>query len=105
MNTYKVITYCQEEEIDKIIGAASDAGAGNVGNYSHCAFITKGEGNWLSKEGSKPTSGEIGKMSRERECKVEFVCPETKIKSVVEAIKSNHSFETPQIDIIRLYEF
>jgi len=42
---YKVITFCPPDQTGKLIDAMSKAGAGDVGNYSHCAYITKGEGN------------------------------------------------------------
>ncbi|MBN2015343.1 divalent cation tolerance protein CutA [Candidatus Dojkabacteria bacterium] len=99
---YKVITFCPNNSIDKVISAMAEAGAGNVGNYSHCAFITKGEGNWFSGKGSNPTIGQVGKISREKENKIEMVCPKNKLKSVVEAIKRSHPYEEPEINVYEL---
>lgn len=102
---YKVITFCPKDALDKVIDAMAKAGAGTIGNYSHCAFITEGQGNWYSGEGSIPTIGEVGKMSREPECRVEMICPDDKLRNVKEAIKTSHPYETPEIDIIKLYDF
>lgn len=87
---------------DRIINAMSEAGAGVIGTYTHCAFITAGFGNWKSEKGSNPTIGEIGKMSREPEEKIEMVCPEDKLSDVVKAIKRAHPYEMPAVDVIKM---
>ncbi len=44
---FKIITLAPETVIDQIIKAMTQAGAGKIGDYSHYAFITRGQGNWL----------------------------------------------------------
>lgn len=68
------------ENTDEVINVMADAGAGIIGNYTHNAVITSVMGNWLSEKGSNPTIGEVGKMSRESENKIEMVCPEEKLE-------------------------
>ena len=99
---YKIFVFVPIDSTDIIINAAAEAGAGKIGNYSHCAFITKGKGNWKSLEGAHPTIGTVGKMSREPENKIEMLCPEYKLKDVIAAIKKVHPYETPVIDVIGL---
>ncbi len=101
---YKLFVFCpdKEEVINSIIDTASKAGAGIVGNYSCCAFITKGTGNWKSEEGAHPTIGEVGKMSREPEIRIEMICPNEKAVEVKKAIKSIHPYEEPEIDFVEL---
>jgi len=55
----KFFVFCPKDEkvIADVINAASEAGAGTIENYTHCAFITQGFGNWKSEEGSNPTIG------------------------------------------------
>jgi hypothetical protein len=89
---------------DELINAMSGAGAGIIGNYSHNAFITSGMGNWKSEEGAHPTIGEVGKMSREPENKVEMICPEEKLEAVIKAIRKVHPYEEPAIDVIKLFD-
>lgn len=91
-----------KENTDDLINAMADAGAGVIGNYTHNAVITSVMGNWMSEEGSNPTVGEVGKMSREPENKVEMVCPEEKLDELVRAIKKVHPYETPAIDVVKL---
>lgn len=99
---YKIFVFVPKDSTDKVIDAMAKAGAGVIGNYTHCAFITEGHGNWLSEEGSNPTVGAVGKMSRESENKVEMICPEDKLKAVVSAIKHSHPYETAPIDVIKM---
>ena len=100
----KLFVFAPKDKTDEIIDAMSKAGAGNIGNYSQCAFITPGEGNWKSEEGSTPTIGEVGKVSREPENKIEMICTEEKLEDVLKAVRSSHPYETPQVDILKLYE-
>ena len=98
----KVFVMCPKENTDELIEAMAEAGAGVIGNYSHNAFITPGFGNWKSEEGSNPTIGAVGKMSRESENKIEMVCPEDKLEDVARAIKGVHPYETPAVDVVKL---
>ena len=98
----KLYVMVPKENTEALIKAMAAAGAGVTGNYSHCAFITEGMGNWKSEEGANPTIGEIGKMSREPENKVEMVCSEDKLDTVVKAISETHPYENPTIDVIKL---
>lgn len=90
------------ENTDEIINAMADAGAGVIGNYTHNAVITSVMGNWMSEKDSNLTIGEIGKMSREPENKVEMVCPEDKLKQVVKAMRKVHPYETAAVDVFKL---
>lgn len=98
----KIVVFAPRENTDQIIEAMATAGAGVIGNYTHNAFITSGSGNWKSEEGSHPFIGEVGKMSREPENKIEMVCPEEKLEEVVKVIRKAHPYETPAIDVYKL---
>lgn len=81
-----------------------DAGAGRIGNYSHCAFVSQGEGYWKSLPGSNPTMGKVGELSIEEQYKIEMVCPKEALNEVIKAVHENHSYETPEINIIGLVD-
>ncbi len=97
---YKIFVTIPEAYTDELIEAMSHAGAGVVGNYTHCAFITKGFGNYLPSENAAPFIGSQNKMSREPEDKVEMICPKDRLVEVVKAIKEIHPYETPTIDVL-----
>ncbi|MFO0703692.1 MAG: hypothetical protein U0525_03135 [Patescibacteria group bacterium] len=91
-----------EKVTSSLIQAASNAGAGKIGNYSQCAFIIKGTGHWKSEEGSNPTDGKVGEISIEPQVKIEMVCPEDKAKEVELAVRKVHPYEEPEINFIKL---
>lgn len=89
-NVYKIFVTCPQSHTDEIINSMSQAGAGVVGNYTHCAFITHGTGSNLPTDSANPFIGEVGKMFREPEDKIEMICPKEKLEAVIEAIKKVH---------------
>lgn len=99
---HKVFVLIPKQNVDELINAMAKAGAGVVGEYTHNAFITEGMGNWFNSEGTSPTIGEVGKMSREPECKVEMVCPDSRLQDVISAVRNVHPYETPAIDVVKL---
>ena len=101
---YKFFVYCPDEEklIQKIIDVASEKGAGVYGNYSHVAFVTHGNGYWVSEEGAHPVEGEIGKQTKSKNARIEMTCPAKKIDEIVHAIKTVHPWEQVDIECMRL---
>jgi len=101
---YKLYIFCPNNPkiIQKIINAASDAGAGILGNYSHCASVIKCESQWKSEAGAHPTIGKVGSVSQVSEVKIEVICPEDKAEKVKKAIKQVHPYEEPAIEFHRL---
>lgn len=78
------------------------AGAGKIGNYTHCTFSTKGIGRFRPEEGAHPAVGEIGKFEAvEEEC-IETICEREILKQVIEAVKTVHPYEEAPFDIYPL---
>lgn len=102
---YKIFVTVPESHTDILIDEMSKAGAGIVGNYTHCAFITKGLGNYKPSESANPFIGEIGKINREPEDKVEMILPKNKLDDVIKVIKKVHPYETPTIDVVEILFF
>lgn len=104
---YKFFIFAPKDEkiIQSIIDAATKAGAGTIGNYTHCSFVTEGYGTWFPLPGSKPFLGEVGKFCREEEVKIEMECPEEKMKEVFEAVKKVHPYEKFTIDAVEIIRF
>lgn len=103
---YKFFVFVPEDDevINSIISAASSAGAGKIGNYSHCAFINKGQGNYIPEEGADPYIGKVGETSREDEVLIQMECSSDDAKDVQEAIKKVHPYEEVVIDFVKLVE-
>jgi hypothetical protein len=104
---YKFIIFAPKDEkvIISIINAAAKAGAGVVGNYTHCSFVTEGYGTWYPLPGAKPAIGKVGELSREGEVKIEMECPKEKMQEVLEAVKKVHPYDKFTIDAFEIRRF
>lgn len=104
---YKFFIYCPRDEkiIEEIINAAVKAGAGTVGKYTHCAFITEGYGTWYPLPGAKPAIGKVGELSKEEEVKIEMECPKEKMQDVFDSVRTVHPYDKISIDAISIERF
>jgi len=96
---YKIVVYVPEDHADKLREAMGNAGAGKIGNYTHCTFTLKGTGRFRPEEGANPTIGEIGKLEEVSEVRIETVCEGDKLQAVLQAIRDIHPYEEPATDV------
>ena len=101
---YKFFVFAPRDPkiIRTIIDAAAKAGAGKIGKYNKCAFITEGIGTWEADKDAHPHLGEVGKLENIKEVKIEMQCSDDCVKEVLRAIKKVHPYEEIVIDVIRL---
>lgn len=102
MTSFKVAVTVPEDEADRLRQAIGDVGGGKVGNYTHCSFSVKGTGRFLPTGGANPTIGEVGKPEQVAEERIEITCTEENLQAVIQAIRDNHSYEEPAIDVYKL---
>jgi hypothetical protein len=96
---YKIVMYVPASHADVLREAIGNAGAGVIGNYTHCTFTIKGTGRFKPTEGAHPTIGEVGKLEETEEERIETVCEEDKLKDILKAIKVVHPYEEPATDV------
>lgn len=99
MKKFKIVVYVPESDADKLREAMGNAGAGVIGNYTHCTFSIKGTGRFKPGEGSNPAIGEVGRLEQVAEERIETVCAEEKLRDVLRAIKEAHPYEEPATDV------
>jgi len=99
---YKIVVFVPEAAADKVREALGKAGAGKIGNYSHCTWSTKGIGRFVPLEGAKPTEGRIGKMEEVAEERIETICDKEKLDEVLKAVKAAHPHEEAPVDIYEI---
>ncbi len=99
---YKLITFVPHEHVDRVAEALFEAGAGWIGNYSHCSFRNEGTGTFLGHEGTNPTVGRPGELERAPETRIETIVPARNLSAVVAALHRSHPYEEPAFDIIQL---
>ena|SRR3990167_9125434 len=84
--------------------AMARAGAGRVGNYSHCSYSVKGIGRFMPTIGANPYLGKEGVIEEVVEERIETVCSREVLIHVLEEIKKAHPYEELIIDIYPVYE-
>ncbi len=90
--------------LDATLAAMAAAGAGVVGEYTHCSFANEGTGRFLPGAAANPAYGERGQINQEREVRVETFCPRDKAKEVAAAIRQAHPYEEVVLYIIPLLD-
>ncbi len=99
---YKIVIYVPETHADVLRDAIGNAGAGKIGNYSHCTFTLKGVGRFKPLEGAHPTIGTVGTLEEVQEDRIETVCSEDKLQTVLKAIREAHPYEEPATDVYQI---
>jgi dinuclear metal center YbgI/SA1388 family protein len=89
-------------DITTVHDALAEAGAGRIGNYSHCSFATAGTGQFRPLEGARPAIGEVGSLERVAETRLEMVLPRARRAGVVAALRASHPYEEPAFDVLEL---
>ncbi len=99
---YKLIVFVPEANADTVRKAMGDAGAGVIGNYSHCSFSSKGIGRFLPEYGANPAIGKVGTLEEVAEERIEVICEENKLQEVIAAMKAVHPYEEVAYDVYLL---
>ena len=95
----KLVVFAPKSHAEAIRKALGDAGAGAIGNYTHCSFSAEGYGRFLPGEGTNPFIGEAGRIEAVEEERIETVYPVTIEKQVIKAMLDAHPYEEPAYDI------
>jgi hypothetical protein len=98
----KLVTFVPETHADAVRTAMGEAGAGAIGNYTHCSFSSRGIGRYLPGEGANPSIGEVGTYEEVPEERIEVVCEMSLLPKVIAAIKAVHPYEEVAFDVYPL---
>lgn len=94
----KLVVFVPQTHEELVEEAIMRAGAGHIGNYSHCSFKTNGIGAFLPLEGSDPFIGKANKIEHVKETRLETIMPERISKSVIKAMLKVHPYEEVAYD-------
>lgn len=98
----KLVTFVPETHLPQVRGAVSAAGAGVIGEYTHCSFSTEGIGTFKPGGKARPFAGKKGAVNEEAERRFEILVPKARLSQVLEALLTTHPYEEVAYDIVTL---
>ena len=101
-NLRKIVVFVPSSHAEAVRNAMLNAGAGHIGNYSHCSYNLQGQGTFKAGDGCNPFVGKIGEMHFEDETRVETIAPAHMTGKIVRAMLAAHPYEEPAYDIYPL---
>ncbi len=97
---YKLEYYVPHSHLEATQRALFAAGAGQIGNYSECCWVTEGLGQFRPRQGANPFIGQQDQLEQEPEMKVELIFRRALKAEIVTALKASHPYETPAYQLI-----
>jgi dinuclear metal center YbgI/SA1388 family protein len=98
----KLVTYCPVAETDKLKKALFSAGAGHIGNYSECSFVSNGLSSYKGNENTNPTIGIPNIYHEEAESKIEVIYEKHLQSKIIKALHEVHIYEEVAYEIYSL---
>ncbi|OBG97953.1 Nif3-like dinuclear metal center hexameric protein [Mycobacterium sp. E3251] len=98
----KWVIYVPRDNAEAVRAAVFEAGAGHIGDYSHCSWSVSGIGQFLPHEGASPAVGSIGAVEKVAEDRFEVVAPARIRAAVLAAMRAAHPYEEPAFDVFAL---
>ncbi|XJZ26255.1 Nif3-like dinuclear metal center hexameric protein [Bacillota bacterium Lsc_1132] len=98
----KIVVFVPKGSAEQVRQALGNAGAGFIGNYSHCSFSTAGTGRFLPEDAANPFIGEVGSLEAVEEVRIETIVPEPLLKKALTAMLKAHPYEEVAYDVYPL---
>jgi dinuclear metal center YbgI/SA1388 family protein len=89
----QLTVYAPVSETSRLVAALAGAGAGAVGDYTECAFVVDGTGQFRPQPGAVPAVGEVGALHRGPEARISMVLPRSRRATVLAAMRAEHPYE------------
>ncbi|MCL6572424.1 MAG: Nif3-like dinuclear metal center hexameric protein [Bacillus sp. (in: Bacteria)] len=95
----KLVVFVPVSHAEVVRQALGNAGAGFIGNYSHCSFSANGTGRFLPGDNTNPYVGNAGQLEEVDEVRLETIVPEHLLKKTITAIIKVHPYEEVAYDV------
>ncbi|MCE2962700.1 MAG: Nif3-like dinuclear metal center hexameric protein [Chitinophagales bacterium] len=95
----KLVCYVPKGNLESVSSAIFEAGAGHIGNYSHCGFSSEGIGSFMGNNQSNPAIGSPDKLEKVEESRFETVFPSYLESRVIQALMKAHPYEEVAYDV------
>ena len=101
----KLITFVPVDHLDEVRTALKQAGAGHIGNYEGCSFVTEGTGYFSAGSDANPAIGTAGgKEEKVVEARLEVELPEWMVAVVSKALIQAHPYDEVAYDILPMHK-
>jgi len=100
---FKLTTFVPPEALEGVLNAIAEAGAGVIGNYSHCSFRVSGTGTFKPMPGAEPYTGKVGELEQVEEFRLEVLVPECHLNDAISAMTRAHPYEEVAYDVYPLW--
>ncbi|MCB0930986.1 MAG: Nif3-like dinuclear metal center hexameric protein [Mycobacterium sp.] len=98
----KWVVFVPVSDAEALRTALFEAGAGEIGDYSHWSWSVTGTAQFLPRPGTLPAVGTVGAVERVTEDRVEVIAPARIRARVLAALRAAHPYEEPAFDVISL---
>jgi dinuclear metal center YbgI/SA1388 family protein len=98
----KLVVFVPEEALEPLVDALAAAGAGALGDYDRCTFVSTGTGSFRPLAGARPAIGRVGEVEHVAESRLEMVLPRARRAEVLAAMRATHPYEEPAHDVLEL---
>lgn len=98
----KIVTFVPGDHTQRVIAALSFDGAGRIGEYTECAFVTRGTGQFRPGDDTRPHIGSPGRVEHVSEDRVEMVMRTQDIDAVLYHLREAHPYEEVPYDLYPL---
>lgn len=96
-----LVVYVPHDDTEGVLAGLFAVGAGAIGEYTECAFVVPGTGQFRPVGGADPTIGEVGQLEHVAEDRVELTFPRGLRETVVAALREVHPYEEPAFHVLR----
>lgn len=96
---YKLVTFVPETHADAVKMALGDAGAGQIGAYSHCAFTSVGQGSLKPMQHANPFLGAPETYTTVPEIRLEIEIHRWQLGAMLAVLKQTHPYEEVAYDV------
>ncbi len=95
-----LVAYVPTTATETVLAAVFQAGAGAIGDYRECAWVVTGRGQFRPLVGAAPAVGEVGRLERVAEDRIEVVLSRRLRLEVIAALRAAHPYEEPAFHVI-----
>ena len=102
---YKLNYYVPTEYKEKTKEALFNLVLGKYENYECCCFQSLGTGQFKPINSANPHIGEVNKIEKVQEYKIEMICNNGLIKEAIKVLKQSHPYEEVAYEVFKMEEF